>query len=68
MRHSRKFTMQPEVQLSQWLEVRAGIEPTYADLQSAASPLCHRTSAGPCLSARRGHRVNPVAAQCQPTL
>src|ERR1700758_3013087 len=27
------------------LEVRAGIEPTFADLQSAASPLCHRTSA-----------------------
>jgi hypothetical protein len=25
------------------LEVRAGIEPAYADLQSAASPLCHRT-------------------------
>ena len=25
------------------LEVRAGIEPTFADLQSAASPLCHRT-------------------------
>ena len=28
------------------LEVRAGIEPTFADLQSAASPLCHRTSRG----------------------
>ena len=27
------------------LEVRAGIEPAYADLQSAASPLCHRTLA-----------------------
>ena len=26
------------------LEVRAGIEPAYADLQSDASPLCHRTS------------------------
>lgn len=26
------------------LEVRAGIEPTYADLQSATSPFCHRTS------------------------
>ena len=26
-----------------FLEVRAGIEPAYADLQSAASPLCHRT-------------------------
>ncbi len=25
------------------LEVRAGIEPAYTDLQSAASPLCHRT-------------------------
>jgi hypothetical protein len=25
------------------LEVRGGIEPPYADLQSAASPLCHRT-------------------------
>ncbi len=25
------------------LEVRAGIEPAYADLQSDASPLCHRT-------------------------
>ena len=25
------------------VEVRAGIEPTFADLQSAASPLCHRT-------------------------
>jgi hypothetical protein len=29
--------------LSGKLEVRAGIEPTFADLQSAASPLCHRT-------------------------
>ncbi len=28
------------------LEVRAGIEPAYADLQSDASPLCHRTPAG----------------------
>jgi hypothetical protein len=28
----------------QRLEVRAGIEPAYADLQSAASPLCHRTT------------------------
>ena len=26
------------------MEVRAGIEPAYADLQSAASPLCHRTA------------------------
>jgi hypothetical protein len=26
------------------LEVRGGIEPPYADLQSAASPLCHRTA------------------------
>jgi hypothetical protein len=26
----------------QRLETRAGIEPAYADLQSAASPLCHR--------------------------
>src|ERR1700712_1828887 len=25
------------------LEVRAGIEPAFADLQSDASPLCHRT-------------------------
>jgi hypothetical protein len=25
------------------LEVRAGIEPASADLQSDASPLCHRT-------------------------
>lgn len=24
------------------LEARAGIEPTYKDLQSSASPLCHR--------------------------
>ena len=24
------------------MEARAGIEPTYTDLQSAASPLCHR--------------------------
>ncbi len=28
---------------TQILEVRAGIEPAYTDLQSAASPLCHRT-------------------------
>ena len=28
------------------VEVRAGIEPTYADLQSAASPFCHRTRHG----------------------
>ena len=26
------------------MEVRGGIEPPYADLQSAASPLCHRTA------------------------
>lgn len=26
------------------VEVRAGIEPTYADLQSATSPFCHRTN------------------------
>ena len=25
------------------LEVRAGIEPAFEDLQSSASPLCHRT-------------------------
>lgn len=31
--------------VSDELEVRAGIEPTYADLQSAASPFCHRTTA-----------------------
>ena len=30
--------------LTEKLEVRAGIEPTYADVQSAASPLCHRTN------------------------
>lgn len=30
------------------LEVRAGIEPTYADLQSAASPFCHRTGERCC--------------------
>jgi hypothetical protein len=35
-RRSRPFT-------NEWMEVRAGIEPAYADLQSAASPLCHRT-------------------------
>ena len=29
--------------MSDEMEVRAGIEPTFADLQSAASPLCHRT-------------------------
>ena len=33
-----------------WMEARAGIEPTYADLQSAASPLCHRARAGPMLT------------------
>src|SRR5690606_13066353 len=27
-----------------WLEARAGIEPAYTDLQSAASPLRHRAS------------------------
>ena len=26
------------------LEARVGIEPTYTDLQSAASPLCHRAT------------------------
>jgi hypothetical protein len=31
------------------LEVRAGIEPAYADLQSATSPLCHRTKGGTAL-------------------
>ena len=33
------------------LEVRGGIEPPYADLQSAASPLCHRTVAAAGISA-----------------
>ncbi len=28
------------------VEARAGIEPTYKDLQSSASPLCHRAPAG----------------------
>jgi hypothetical protein len=36
------------------LEVRAGIEPTYADLQSAASPLCHRTPSEALLYRVRG--------------
>ncbi len=26
------------------MEARAGIEPAYTDLQSAASPLCHRAN------------------------
>ena len=30
--------------LGNWLEARAGIEPAYTDLQSAASPLRHRAS------------------------
>ena len=39
------------------VEVRAGIEPTFADLQSAASPLCHRT----VLGRRRYIEVGPAA-------
>ncbi len=39
------------------LEVRAGIEPAFADLQSAASPLCHRTGARPGLIVRAGGPV-----------
>ena len=39
------------------LEVRAGIEPTFADLQSAASPLCHRTPGA-------GGRVYRACARC----
>ncbi len=34
------------------LEARAGIEPTYTDLQSAASPLCHPAFGG-CLDRQR---------------
>lgn len=29
------------------MEVRAGIEPAFEDLQSSASPLCHRTPGVP---------------------
>jgi hypothetical protein len=41
------------------LEVRGGIEPPYADLQSAASPLCHRTALveGPGISGEPHHKV-----------
>lgn len=46
------------------LEVRAGIEPTFADLQSAASPLCHRTDGcGGCIP-RSNHKVKRRAAGC----
>ncbi len=67
---------------SRRLEVRAGIEPAYADLQSDASPLCHRTpGAEPIKRGRptlaspgRGHPVRTipdshsrsVAAEAQP--
>ena len=69
---NRKSTL-PKVHGSPWignalapamvLEVRAGIEPTFADLQSAASPLCHRTIAASALSACRCRSVNPVAGR-----
>jgi hypothetical protein len=46
------------------LEVRAGIEPAFADLQSDASPLCHRT---PEASLGAKNRRNlPVAAPRDP--
>ena len=47
------------------LEVRAGIEPAYADLQSDASPLCHRTPGRrgriSCVEAHRvkSHQIIP---------
>src|SRR5579862_8476822 len=50
------------------LEVRAGIEPTYADLQSAASPLCHRTRLGVYISRRRdsGQATRPRSPPAVP--
>jgi hypothetical protein len=42
------------------LEVRAGIEPASADLQSDASPLCHRTPETGLGAKNRGNL--PVAA------
>ena len=38
------------------LEARAGIEPTYKDLQSSASPLCHRAKGLGYLSFPRSAR------------
>jgi hypothetical protein len=50
------------------MEARAGIEPTYEDLQSSAWPLCHRAASGPSGPAKRGAdievcplRVNALA-------
>src|SRR5688572_31862133 len=48
------------------MEARAGIEPTYEDLQSSAWPLCHRAGSGrirrvptwrPCLASAR---IGPI--------
>ena len=41
------------------LEVRGGIEPPYADLQSAASPLCHRTQGAARYRVRARVRSSP---------
>jgi hypothetical protein len=44
------------------LEVRAGIEPASADLQSDASPLCHRTP-----ERRTAYMVRPMRCGQEPT-
>ena len=47
------------------VEVRAGIEPAYADLQSAASPLCHRTFAATSAYINGARAtVNPGVLRC----
>ena len=47
------------------MEVRAGIEPTYADLQSATSPFCHRTSGVMWLSYVLFCLIGQAVVSCQ---
>ena len=50
---------------SRFVEAWAGIEPAYADLQSAASPLCHQAARGTAvLYACRDRRVKQMAMVC----
>ena len=45
------------------MEARAGIEPTYEDLQSSAWPLCHRANMPPAADHLAQRRIEPSSAR-----
>src|SRR5688572_1881983 len=63
---ARRVERRKAFKLGKEMEARAGIEPTYEDLQSSAWPLCHRAGSGrirrvptwrPCLASAR---IGPI--------